>query len=113
MSPKKDSRNRGFEEKAHLHINQTAYEDGYERIFGKKSGGTVSSGYVDHQIEKDRDWSQIAIDIQMEFNQYREQAHQDITFLDEKLKMAVEFLENYAGRGDIEAQMILKMVKAK
>jgi len=36
MTAKKDSRNRGFEEKAHLNINQNAYEDGYERIFGKR-----------------------------------------------------------------------------
>jgi hypothetical protein len=37
----------------------------------------------------------------------------EIKALEEKLKVAVEFVDKYAGRGDIEARMILENIKAK
>lgn len=40
MSNKKDSRNRGFVEKAHLNSNRELYESEYDRIFGKKEPKT-------------------------------------------------------------------------
>jgi hypothetical protein len=90
MTAKKDSRNRGFEEKAHLNIDQQAYEEGYERIFGNKESAKVPEerlpdysiyGGPNAKVEMTKDWSRIAIDIQAEFNQYREQARQDILAL--------------------------------
>jgi hypothetical protein len=36
MTSKKDSRNRGFEEKAHLNTDQETFEKNHEDIFGAK-----------------------------------------------------------------------------
>lgn len=80
MTAKKDSRNRGFEEKAHLNVDQNAYEEGYERIFGKKEN-SVDQRLADDKDLSISDWSNIAIEIQMEFNQYKEQAREDILAL--------------------------------
>lgn len=41
MGNTKDSRNRGFVEKAHLHTNMDNYSEGYDRIFGKKTEAQI------------------------------------------------------------------------
>lgn len=43
MTAKKDSRNRGFEEKAHLNVDQDAYGEGWDRIFGKKKDTEIDT----------------------------------------------------------------------
>ena len=54
MSKPKDSRNRGFEEKAHLNVDQDAYGDGWDRIFGgvKITCVNKEEAEIDKEIER-------------------------------------------------------------